>query len=57
MRPVRHVTRVGFAAGTLLWVSALAAQTTPTAEALMGQAKAQASESQRVIFAIFHASW
>jgi hypothetical protein len=54
MRPVRYA---GFAAGALLWVSALAGQTPAAAEALLSQAQAQAAEGQRVIFAIFHASW
>jgi len=44
-------------AGVLLGAVLAGAQTQPSSSALLDQAKAQAAEGQRAVFAIFHASW
>lgn len=58
MRFSRPAVNLGVAATVLLCASALAGQTPPpAASVLLNQAKVEAAGSQRVIFAIFHASW
>jgi hypothetical protein len=53
-----HRTRLGGAVPAFLLGIALAqAQSPPSANTLLDQAKTQAAASQRAIFAIFHASW
>ncbi len=48
---------ITLAAAALLCAALARAQEAPSASAVMEQAKAQAAQSQRAIFAVFHASW
>ena len=52
----RTITSTSVAA-VLLGAALAAAQTPPSASAILDETKAQAVRSQRAIFAIFHASW
>lgn len=57
MGMTRRTMTLGAVAGVLLGAGLAYAQKPPSATALLDEAKAQARPDQRVIFAIFHASW